>query len=717
MEDGNFELVMEYSDVASRKVYREEAKAIEELRKGIIEISGKEEPYDIFICYKETDENGQRTLDSVLAQDIYDALTEKDYRVFFSRITLEDKLGQAYEPYIFAALHSARIMLAVGTDYEYYNAVWVKNEWSRFLQLIASGEKKTLIPCYKNIDAYDMPKEFAKLQAQDLGKVGATQDLLRGIEKIIGGKSAAPARETDVVQSAGGSNVDALLKRGYMALEDCEWDKAAGFFEEVLNQSAECAEAYLGKAMAALRCPTTNEYTATCENDKNFQRARQFATGELQTYLCQLEKQMLAQKEKERIDRVENIARLAEIRAHLKSVEGIVAVGYSHMAGLKSDGTVVAARRDKYDYGQCNVSAWHDIVAICVGSGHTVGLKSDGTVVATGAYYADQCNVSAWRDIVDIRAGSGHTVGLKSDGTVVAVGDNKYGQCNISDWRDIIAICTGDNHTVGLQSDGTVMVVGDNKYDQCIVWNWHDIVAISASHDHTVGLKSDGTVVAVGRNDGGQCDTSTWRDIVAISAGDDVTAGLRSDGTVVVAKDDDEVQYNVSTWRDIVAISAAYGHVAGLRSDGSVVVDSCDEADAPTWRDIVAIGAGKWNTVGLKSDGTVMVTESEYNLSEWKLFGSLDTLEDERKEAAARAEQARKAAAEQAAREWQEAAARAERERKAAEQECQQKLQRLQSEQRALKTELANLKGLFSGKRRKEIEAQLQEIERSLSKL
>ena len=30
-----------------------------------------------------------------------------------------------------------------------------------------------------------MPKEFAKLQAQDMGKVGAIQDLLRGIEKIL----------------------------------------------------------------------------------------------------------------------------------------------------------------------------------------------------------------------------------------------------------------------------------------------------------------------------------------------------------------------------------------------------------------------------------------------------------------------------------------------------------------------------------------------------
>ena len=138
LEDANFELVMEYSDVVTRKLYREEAKAIEELRRGIIEVSSREEPYDIFICYKETDENGQRTLDSVLAQDLYDALTEKGYRVFFSRITLEDKLGQEYEPYIFAALNSARVMLAVGTDYEYYNAPWVKNEWSRYLQLIAA---------------------------------------------------------------------------------------------------------------------------------------------------------------------------------------------------------------------------------------------------------------------------------------------------------------------------------------------------------------------------------------------------------------------------------------------------------------------------------------------------------------------------------------------------------------------------------------------------
>lgn len=94
MNDINLELALEYADMPLRKLYREEAKSIKELRKNIIEVSGKETPYDIFICYKETDKNGERTIDSVLAQDVYDELINKGYKVFFSRITLEDKLGQ-----------------------------------------------------------------------------------------------------------------------------------------------------------------------------------------------------------------------------------------------------------------------------------------------------------------------------------------------------------------------------------------------------------------------------------------------------------------------------------------------------------------------------------------------------------------------------------------------------------------------------------------------
>ena len=264
LEDSDFEQALENADAVSRKVYREEAKVIEDIRQRIVELSGKEQPYDIFICYKETDENGERTPDSVMAQEVYDALTEKGYRVFFSRLTLEDKLGTEYEPYIFAALNSAKIMLVFGTDYEYFNAVWVKNEWSRFLALMASGQKKSLIPCYKGVDAYDMPKEFSHLQGQDMGKLGAIQDLVRGVEKLLGnGAAAQPTKETVVVQAAGGASGDALLKRGNMALEDGSWAAAQDFFDRVLDMNAECAEAYLGKFLAGKREKGLMQYTAS----------------------------------------------------------------------------------------------------------------------------------------------------------------------------------------------------------------------------------------------------------------------------------------------------------------------------------------------------------------------------------------------------------------------------------------------------------------------
>lgn len=281
MEDSDFEQALENADAVARRVYRDEAKAIEELRRGIVEVSGKEPPYDIFICYKETAEDGQRTVDSVIAQDVYDALMEKGYRVFFSRISLEDKLGTEYEPYIFAALHSAKIMLAFGTDYEYYNAVWVKNEWSRYLQLMTKDKSKHLIPCYKGIDAYDMPKEFAKLQAQDMGKVGAMQDLLRGVDKIMGkGAGAAPAADTTAAPApTANPTVTSLLERAEMFLADGDWDNADTYCEKVLDMEPKNGTAYLYKLMAELHTRRQGELAnqeQSFDGNSNYQKVQRF---------------------------------------------------------------------------------------------------------------------------------------------------------------------------------------------------------------------------------------------------------------------------------------------------------------------------------------------------------------------------------------------------------------------------------------------------------
>lgn len=269
--DEDYKSALKYADSYQRIIYEDEAKTIDDIQKGILEISNNEEPFDVFICYKETDDNGRRTKDSVLANDLYYQLTQEGFKVFFSRITLENKLGTAYEPYIFAALNSAKVMVVLGTKPEYFNAVWVKNEWSRYLALVRKSKgKKMLIPAYKDMDPYDLPEEFSHLQAQDMSKLGFMQDLIRGIKKIIAaGSPKKTEKETVIVQQGGTSTtVNAQIQRGNMALEDSEWDKADNFFEEALNLNPKCAEAYIGKLLVRDKKPDFDSWVAM-QKEKN----------------------------------------------------------------------------------------------------------------------------------------------------------------------------------------------------------------------------------------------------------------------------------------------------------------------------------------------------------------------------------------------------------------------------------------------------------------
>lgn len=185
-DSSNYKLALKYADVERRFLYKDEAEALDKLQRNILAVSSKEGAYDVFICYKESDEDGQRTQDSVLAQDIYNELEKAGVRAFFARISLENHIGENYEPYIFGALSSARVMLIVATNGENLDSVWVKNEWKRYLSFMESDETKVIIPVYKGMTAYDFPSELSKFQAQDMGKVGAIQDLIHGIKKILG---------------------------------------------------------------------------------------------------------------------------------------------------------------------------------------------------------------------------------------------------------------------------------------------------------------------------------------------------------------------------------------------------------------------------------------------------------------------------------------------------------------------------------------------------
>ena len=252
LEDVDYKAALAHADVVAKAQYQKDGEKIAQVQRDILATVQKEEHFDVFICYKESDDRGQRTVDSALAQDIYYQLTEQGHRVFFARITLEDKVGQEYEPYIFAALHSAKVMIVVGTKAEYLNAVWVKNEWSRYLALMKQDRKRLLIPCYRDMDPYDLPEQLSVLQAYDMSKIGFIQDLLRGIEKVIGrseSKSDSKSiKELLSVQTK--SQADNIVRLGVMSLNSGDSQKGIQQFEEALKIDPNHIGAYLGLVRA-----------------------------------------------------------------------------------------------------------------------------------------------------------------------------------------------------------------------------------------------------------------------------------------------------------------------------------------------------------------------------------------------------------------------------------------------------------------------------------
>lgn len=321
-DDDNYKSALQYADGYQKSLYEEEAKAINEIQKGILSISQKEEPFDVFICYKETDNNGRRTPDSVLANDLYHQLTQEGFKVFFARITLEDKLGSAYEPYIFAALNSAKVMVVLGTKPEYFNAVWVKNEWSRYLSLIKNGAKKMLVPAYKDMDPYDLPEEFSHLQAQDMSKLGFMQDLIRGIKKITQADTPKANVVKETVISGGNANTVPLLKRAFMFLEDGDWNSANEYCEKVLDIDPENASAYLGKLLSELRVrkqESLKDQAEPFDDNKNYQKAIRFADDKLKNELIGYIEHINTRNENARLDDIYIRAKNAMSVAHAES--------------------------------------------------------------------------------------------------------------------------------------------------------------------------------------------------------------------------------------------------------------------------------------------------------------------------------------------------------------------------------------------------------------
>ena len=478
LNDKNYQKVIQYADEEQTAYYQENAETINDIQKGILAVSKKDKPFDIFISYKETDSKGTRTKDSIAAQKLYEKLTESGYKVFFSRITLEDKIGTEYEPYIYAALYSSKVMLTVCSSKENIESPWVRNEWSRFLTLRQNDASKTLIPLYFDMPKSDLPDEFAILAAQDMSKDDFEQELLRGIKKLIPLPIMLAARRKKLKKRLGISAAifaGVILVAGVISFPyikdyvtyNADYQAAMQLYNEEKYDEAANAFAELTdfKDSAAMQQESLNmgKYTAAMQlyYDGNYPEAA-WAFRDMNGYKDSADMQKkveLAWREKLATVATNNILGTSSFGAYYISANGSV-------------------ETFNYDPGTANSN---------------ISIDEHGNIVSI----ADNSALYA----------------LHEDGYVT---NSKINNGLDSDWENIIQITPRFNTTnVALTNEGKV-IYGNTQNELNPDWTdswlqptneWTNIISLSCDLERfgfggmesaaLVGLKSDGTVVSV----------------------------------------------------------------------------------------------------------------------------------------------------------------------------------------------------------------------------
>lgn len=168
-DDSNLQEAFKYANADQKDSYERAAQEIDDIRKLACEKLSTEEPYDVFLSLKVKTLDGKGyTVDNQRAKEIYDQLTAAGYRVFYSEMTLKQKVGAEYEPIIYHALSTAPVFLLLCTD-DVDNILqpWVQNEWSRYLKRVQeSKDDLALIPVITDkVDISALPAKLKKFQA------------------------------------------------------------------------------------------------------------------------------------------------------------------------------------------------------------------------------------------------------------------------------------------------------------------------------------------------------------------------------------------------------------------------------------------------------------------------------------------------------------------------------------------------------------------------
>ncbi len=280
LEDADYLAAVNGFQGIEQRRCQQDAEKIADVEREIRQIAQEEEPFDLFISCRETDDSGQRTVESILAKGIYDHLTRQGYRVFFAHETLSGKTKS--EPYIYAALNTARAMIVFGERRENLLNPWVKNEVVRFHQLSAKKKEKVVAVCYRDMSVEELPGFLKNFPAFDAGDEDFKKNLFEELNKVMPKKislDSLPDPEEPLTELVFQEEVPEpeqqpekkpeprrarvqkpaprpkitiaeLLQRGYRALAEQKWQMAKKYFDDILLREPDNGRANFGQFLA-----------------------------------------------------------------------------------------------------------------------------------------------------------------------------------------------------------------------------------------------------------------------------------------------------------------------------------------------------------------------------------------------------------------------------------------------------------------------------------
>lgn len=136
------------------------------------------ENHEVCICNIENDESGVRTVASHLAAEIYTLLESHKIRTYYSRVATSDLWGERLQLANISAISSAKIILFVGTKSTEFEVL--SDQYGQLLQ------NKVVVPVFRDMDARDFPKNISAIQGVDYSRIGAAQDLAKGVLNALG---------------------------------------------------------------------------------------------------------------------------------------------------------------------------------------------------------------------------------------------------------------------------------------------------------------------------------------------------------------------------------------------------------------------------------------------------------------------------------------------------------------------------------------------------